>query len=60
MRRMNNNTANPPQSGIVTQNHDQSITLHSFRTINATPRSPKKLIPELEELDFDIVIVFSY
>lgn len=46
---------NPPQNGAVTHHHDQSITLHSFNTMNATPNNPRTPIP-LDEL----LLLFSF
>lgn len=38
------------QKGDRTHNHGQSMTLHSLRMTNATPRSPAMVIPlEVEE-----------
>lgn len=37
--------ANGPHNGRSTNHHDQSMTLHNLRTINAIVNKPKKLIP---------------
>ncbi len=45
------------QSGLKTHHHDQSMTLHSFRTMNAKASRPVKPIPLLL---FDFVLISKW
>jgi len=46
------------QNGLNTHHQDQSITLHNFRTINASSNKLVKHTPLLDEFDFDIFYNF--
>lgn len=49
----------PIQSGDNTHHHDQSILCVSFRTINTIVRSLVNTIPELDEFEFLLILLFS-
>lgn len=44
---MTNAIAAEIQSGANTHTHDQAITLHNFKTMNATVNRPHRPIPPL-------------
>ena len=43
--------------GDTTHNHDQLITSHNFKIINAIVNTPQKLIPPLDGLDFVLILI---
>ena len=57
---MTKNNANPPQKGIVTHHHDQSIYPINFNVTNDTPSSPVVMFKELFEFDLLIVLNFNW
>jgi hypothetical protein len=56
--RISNPIAIPIQKGLNIQNHDQLITLHSFKIINVNPKRAGKPIPVEEDDDFEFDIVY--
>lgn len=49
--------ANGIQIGANTHIHDQSITLHSLRTIKAIANAPEKVMPYVFELLFELLLI---